>query len=313
MDIALIRTFIEVAATGSFANAADRLFVTQSAVSLRVQRLEDTLGQTLFKRSKAGAELTREGQAFEHYALSLTKLWEEARQRVGIPEGFTESLSLGAQYSLWPGLGFRWIDALKSARADLNIRAELGMPDRLTRFLIEGMIQAALIYTPQLRPGLAVEKILEEELVMVAAWPNPDLSSIDGRYVFQDWGPEFVQAHALHLPNLTHTGLTFSLGAMTANFIRGRGLATYVPARSIKPQLDRGELYLVPDAPVFPYPVWAVWRTDLPPDLADLALTTLRQVAQGALSEQDDIIHRLEDISDDPLETLGHGVDGTTT
>ena len=64
MDIALIRTFLEVAATGSFVNAADRLYVTQSAVSLRVQRLEDALGRPLFTRSKAGAELTSAGREF---------------------------------------------------------------------------------------------------------------------------------------------------------------------------------------------------------------------------------------------------------
>ena len=61
MDITLIRTFLEVAATGSFVNASERLFVTQSAVSLRVQRLEDSLGKPLFVRSKAGAELTAAG------------------------------------------------------------------------------------------------------------------------------------------------------------------------------------------------------------------------------------------------------------
>lgn len=54
MDIALIRTFLEVAATGSFVNASERLYVTQSAVSLRVARLEQDLGKQLFSRSKSG-------------------------------------------------------------------------------------------------------------------------------------------------------------------------------------------------------------------------------------------------------------------
>ncbi len=75
---------------------------------------------------------------FERYALSLVKIWEEARQQVAIPEGFTKSLTIGAQYSLWPRLGFRMIDALRDNMPELNLRAELGMPDRLTRFLIEG-------------------------------------------------------------------------------------------------------------------------------------------------------------------------------
>lgn len=305
MDIALIRTFLEVAATGSFVNAADRLFVTQSAVSLRVQRLEDSLGRQLFTRSKAGAEMTSAGREFERYALSLIKIWEEARQQVALPEGFTGSLSIGAQYSLWPGLGFRWIDTLKLKRPDLNIRAELGMPDRLTRFLIEGAIQVGLLYTPQLRPGLRVERVLEEELVMVASWPDADYEAMEGRYVFQDWGPEFVQAHALHLPNLTNPGLTLSLGALATEYIRHRERATYLPARFIKRHLDRGELHLVPDAPVFPYPVWAVLREDLPADIRDVALMSLSEVARNSVTEQDEIIDQLENMSEYALETLG--------
>ena len=65
MDITLIKTYLEVAATGSFGLASDRLFVTQSAVSLRVQRLEANLGHRLFLRSKAGAVLTPQGLQFE--------------------------------------------------------------------------------------------------------------------------------------------------------------------------------------------------------------------------------------------------------
>ena len=57
----LLKTFLEVAATGSFVSASDRLYVTQSAVSLRIQRLEDTMGKPLFTRSKAGAELDQCG------------------------------------------------------------------------------------------------------------------------------------------------------------------------------------------------------------------------------------------------------------
>ncbi|SPF81674.1 LysR family transcriptional regulator [Pseudoprimorskyibacter insulae] len=310
MDIVLIRTFLEVAATGSFVNSAERLFVTQSAVSLRIQRLEDSLGRPLFTRSKAGAELTAAGREFERYALSLIKIWEEARQQVAIPEGFTESLTIGAQYSLWPRLGFRWIDALQVDRPQLNLRAELGMPDRLTRFLIEGVVQAALMYTPQLRPGLSTEQVMEEELILVAGWPDPTLDQLPGRYVFVDWGPEFVQAHALHLPDLVNPGLTMALGAMAADFIYRRGKAAYLPARYVGRYLERGELHLVPDAPIFPYPVWAVWRDDLPPEIKTAALHTLHNVARQLNSDQDEVMHALEEISEEDLEILGHGDEG---
>ncbi|OCX64539.1 LysR family transcriptional regulator [Thioclava sp. SK-1] len=304
MDITLIRTFLEVAATGSFVSASARLFVTQSAVSLRIQRLEDSLGHALFTRSKAGAELTPTGKEFERYALSLVKLWEEARHHVAMPQGFTRALIIGAQYSLWPGLGFRWIDGLRVEMPDLSIRAEIGMPERLTRFLIEGVIEAALMYTPQLRPGLRVDKLMDDELILVAAWPNPTLDLAD-RYVFSDWGAEFTQAHALHLPGLTQSGLSLTLGAMAADFISRRGLATYVPARSAKPHLDAGSLYLVPDAPAFHYPAWVVWREDLDPQLQQDAQRILHRVVGKIENDQNTIIHDLAQISEDgDVDTL---------
>lgn len=306
MDIALIRTFLEVAATGSFVNASERLFVTQSAISLRVQRLEDSLGKQLFLRSKAGAELTPAGREFERYALSLIKIWEEARQQIGVPEGYTKSLTVGAQYSLWPRLGFRWIDEMQTSLPTLNIRAELGMPDRVTRFLVEGMVQIGLLYSPQLRPGLSARKVLDEELVLAASFET-DLEDIAEHYVFVDWGPEFVHAHALELPDLTNPGLTLSLGAMAAEYVVRRHAAAYLPARYIKRYLDEGRLHLVPDAPRFPYPVWSIWRDDLDEDVRATAEATLVTIQSQIDEDQSAVIADLAGISEGKhVEVLGN-------
>ncbi len=305
MDIALIRTFLEVAATGSFVNASDRLFVTQSAVSLRVQRLEDALGKQLFLRSKAGAELTPAGREFERYAISLIKIWEEARQQVGVPEGFTKSLTIGAQYSLWPRLGFRLIDELQARMPTLNMRAELGMPDRITRFLVEGIVQVGLLYTPQLRPGLTATKFLDEELVLAASFEG-SLDDIREAYVFVDWGPEFVHAHALELPDLTNPGLTLSLGAMAADYVLRRRAAAYLPARYIKRYLDDGLLHLVPDAPIFPYPVWSIWRDDMDAEIRSNAEAALKDIRKQIDDDQNAVMAELADISEgDTLDVLG--------
>lgn len=293
MDITLIKTFLEVSNTGSFVAACDRLFVTQSAVSLRIQRLEDSLGHPLFTRSKAGAVLTPAGVQFERYALSLLKIWEEARQQIAIPEGYTRTLTIGAQYSLWPRLGFQWVDRLQLGMPELSIRTELGMPDRLTRFLVEGLVQAALIYSPQLRPGLVVEKALEDELVLVASYPEGSVEDAED-YVFVDWGAEFTHAHALALPHLTNAGLTMVLGALAADYIQYRRAKAYLPARAVKRRLDAGNLHIVADAPRFPYPAWVVWREDLDEDLAAVARKTLAEVTQAAEMEQQSVVNYLE-------------------
>ncbi len=311
MDITLIKTFLEVSNTGSFVAASERLFVTQSAVSLRIQRLEDNLGKPLFARSKAGAELTPAGREFEHYALALIRVWQEARQQIAIPEGFTQSVSIGAEYSLWPRLGFRWIDGMRALMPDLGIRTEIGRSERLTQYLSESVVQAALMYMPTLRPGLQAVRILEEELVMVATWQGADFEAADfaRHYVFVDWGEEFGHAHERALPNLTNPGLTMALGAMTAEFVVNRTSAAYLPARYIKTYLDRKLMHLVADAPRFPYPVWAVWRDDLDPALRKSAELVLRNVAKDAENAGFEVLDALAAISvDHEVEILG--VDG---
>lgn len=306
MDMTLIKTFIEVAAAGSFAGAADRLFVTQSAVSLRVQRLETELGQSLFKRSKAGAEMTSAGAEFERFAYGLIKLWEESKQRVAIPKGYSRGICIGAQYSLWPRMGFRWLDAMRADMPDLSVRAEFGDPNTLTRHLIEGVVQSALMYTPQLRPGFHVEKAMDDELVMVATWPDPDITDLAGRYLFVDWGPEFVHAHALHLPDLTNPGLVFALGALSADYMLARKVAAYVPARFAQDLIAQSRLHLVADAPRFPFPVFHVWREDLDEEIIAVARSALSRIVRGLEVQQLEVIDSLQEISEgDEVLILG--------
>lgn len=297
MDITLIKTFIEVANAGSFVSACDRLFVTQSAVSLRIQRLEESLGHPLFIRSKAGAVLTPAGVQFERYAISLLKLWEEARQQIAIPEGFSRAFFVGAQYSLWPRLGFRWLDAMQAAMPELSFHAEVGMPDRMTRYLIEGVIHAALLYTPQLRPGLIVEPALDDELVLIASYRDASLED-KKEYVAVDWGPEFTHALAIAVPHLTDSGRSMALASLVAEYIVNRRAMAYLPARSVRAYLKSGKLHIVAKAPRFPYPSWLVLREDLDEDLATLARSTLATIVQGAEKEQEIVVEDIEHMDD---------------
>ena len=228
---------------------------------------------------------------------------------MAIPEGFSKSLSIGAQYSLWPRLGFRWLDALQHNMPDLSLRTELGESDRLIRFLVEGSIQVGLMYTPQLRPGLSTEKLMEEELVLVASWADPTLELAD-RYVFVDWGPEFVHAHAVALPGLTNPGLSHGLGAMAAEYLVQRERAAYLPARYVERYLDSGHLHLVPGAPVFPFPIWSVWRDDLDPEVAEIGRETLAKVVETADVRQNAIMDDLRELNEeDEVEILGSVAD----
>ncbi|MFJ3711216.1 LysR family transcriptional regulator [Streptomyces sp. NBC_01387] len=82
MDLDAVRTFVAVADTGQFQQAAADLAVTQQAVSKRVAALEKDLGVRLFTRTARGARLTVDGQAFLPHARDLLQAEERAAASV---------------------------------------------------------------------------------------------------------------------------------------------------------------------------------------------------------------------------------------
>ncbi|MEV0352994.1 LysR family transcriptional regulator [Nonomuraea sp. NPDC050680] len=78
MDLNAVRTFVAVADTGQFQEAAAELSITQQAVSKRIATLEKDLGVRLFTRTARGAQLTIDGQAFLPHARELLRVEERA-------------------------------------------------------------------------------------------------------------------------------------------------------------------------------------------------------------------------------------------
>ncbi len=279
MDVQLARTFLEIIAAGSFANAAKRVHVTQSAISLRVQRLEGLLGRELFVRVKSGVQLTPAGEQFERYARTMIKAWEDAQYQVAVPEGYTDNLIIGSQYSLWPAFGFRWLRLLERHFPTVTLRAELGLPRSLIDLMGDGLLDIGLMYTPQLRPGFEVELLFEDTLILVSALPE-GRAHPDEHYAFIDWGPEFAAVHALRYPDFRTTHVTLSLGALSAQYIVDRKKSAFLPARVAERFINEGVLHVVRESPVFPFPAYAVWTTDKTPAIIEGALELLRGVAQ---------------------------------
>lgn len=304
MDIQLARTFLAIVAEGNFGAAASVLYVTQSAVSLRIKRLEEILGHRLFVRSKSGVVLTPSGRQFERFAISMLRVWEEARHQVAVPEGYKQTFIIGGQYNLLPRLAMRWLDRLETSLPDYAFRVEAGMPERMMRLLLEGLLDMAIMYTPQLRPGVQVEKLFDEELVLVTADPGFG-PKLDERYVFMDWGPEFIAAHGVAFPDHHVPRVTFAIGSLGLNSIIRRKRAAYFPARVVREALSAGTLYLVPDAPTFTYPCYVVFNSELDSHLKMVALRELRLIASVVDSQQVEILENLSDVSDSNLESMG--------
>ncbi|VAW16757.1 FIG049039: Transcriptional regulator, LysR family [hydrothermal vent metagenome] len=80
-----LKTFTAIAETGSFSRAATRVHKTQSAVSMQMKRLEETVGRALFLKEGRRNRLTREGDRLLDYATRLVRLNEEAARAFSAP------------------------------------------------------------------------------------------------------------------------------------------------------------------------------------------------------------------------------------
>ncbi|MEO1611594.1 MAG: LysR family transcriptional regulator [Pseudomonadota bacterium] len=99
LDITALRSFTAVADEGKVTAAAARLNLTQSAVSMQLKRLEESLNQPLFDRSGRGIALTAEGELLLGYARRMIALNDEIWTRM-TDEQFEGELTFGVPHDI---------------------------------------------------------------------------------------------------------------------------------------------------------------------------------------------------------------------
>jgi DNA-binding transcriptional LysR family regulator len=277
MDIELARTFLEIVSTGSFIKASERLNVGQTTVSARIRLLEEQLGRPLFVRNKSGASLTAAGEQFLRYAPTFVQLWQRARSQVAVPEGHRAVLSVGSEVSLWQPLLLDWVLWMRRSIKDVALRVHVDVPQDLINHVAAGVVDVAIMYAPPHRPGLEVDLLMEEELVLVTT--DPEETNID--YVHVDWGPDFQLHHGVSFPEATPS-ISANLGPLALNYVLAAGGSGYFRMQAVQPHLESGRLHLVKGAPRFSYPVYVVHSATADAAVLAPALAGLRRITQPA-------------------------------
>ncbi len=285
MDINLARTFIMVAETGSFIEAARRLNITQSTVSARIKGLEEELGRELFARSKGGANLTSAGEQFRRHALALVRVWQHAQMEIGLTGQHQDHLATGAPQGLWDGFLMRWVTWMRRTLPDISISATSGQTPVLTQRLLEGTLDLAVMYRPVPPPGLTLEHLFEEEFVLVSG-ARASSRRTAAEFISIEWGPEFQVDHATAFPRLRNPGLHLDLGPAGLDFLLGQERTGYAPLRLVRPHVARGRLKLVNRARRFVYPVYMVYPEDRDEEAFKPILEGLRREAKRVLNAE---------------------------
>jgi DNA-binding transcriptional LysR family regulator len=147
LDMDLLRTFVTVYETGSFTRASEKLFRTQSAVSLRIRRLEDLVGKRLIERGHHDLKLTRHGFELYRYAKLMIKLNDRALLRIG--EGDQKkAISIGLPESFVSTLLPPLLEAVESLFPNSSISIVCDVSAKLRTMFRDGDIDIVVLAEP---------------------------------------------------------------------------------------------------------------------------------------------------------------------
>jgi DNA-binding transcriptional LysR family regulator len=173
LDPRLLRPFVVLAEELHFGRAAQRLHVTQPALSQQVQRLEGQLGVELFARTRARVVLTEAGEAILDPARAALEAAAQAEMVAAELAGAERGL---LRIGISPGaheLVQRVLSELRARRPGLTLEAKQDNSGVLCADLVAGRLDVAIAFEPEQVPGTVCEEISRESAVVAVAAGHP--------------------------------------------------------------------------------------------------------------------------------------------
>lgn len=147
----LLRYFLAVVEHGNFTRAADACAVTQPTLSMGISRLEQSVGQALFKRSNRRVELTPAGARLVAHARQIEAQFNRAELDMGSAQ-VRQTLRLGVLSSL-PSMSIAKLAAAVMRACEVNVELVEGRPRELAEALASARIDMALTLADEAAPG----------------------------------------------------------------------------------------------------------------------------------------------------------------
>jgi len=161
-----LRAFEAAARRLSFSLAAQELFVTQSAISHHIQRLETELGVALFERRARAVTLTAAGQAYYERVHAAFELLRQGTDDIRAPAAARKKLRVG----LLASFATRWLAprlaGFAAAHPDIDLQL---LPDIALADVAGGEVDVAIRYGQGAWPGVRARLLMAERLSIVCA------------------------------------------------------------------------------------------------------------------------------------------------
>ncbi|GMQ77114.1 MAG: LysR family transcriptional regulator [Gammaproteobacteria bacterium] len=149
MSIRRLRTLVAVAEEGTFAGAAQTVFVSQAAVSMQMKSLEQEVGASLFDRKKRPPALNPLGLALVSRAREILHAYDEMLRSVSDTGGVAGELTIGAVPTTMTGLVPKAVSGLRAAYPMLHIKVVPDLSAGLLPQVDRGHLDAAIVSEPQ--------------------------------------------------------------------------------------------------------------------------------------------------------------------
>ena len=172
-----LRVFRTVAEESSFRRAAERLNLSQPAVSQQIHALEEEVGATLFDRAKGRIRLTDSGVVLLRYARKGARLAEEARTALSNLRGETTGhLRIGASMTVTQYILPRMLGGFLEQHPRIEPAVTSGNTEQIVAALAQHKIDLGLIEGPVSSRDVFRQRFFEDRLVLIAgrryAWPG---------------------------------------------------------------------------------------------------------------------------------------------
>lgn len=169
-----LKVFCAVAETKSFSKASEIIHLTQPAVSLQIQALEELYETKLFDRSSTNITLTPAGEILYRYAKEILSLYASAAREIGELTGLVKgSISLGASTTIGNHVLPTVLAEFRQNYPKIRVRLFVGNTRRIIELLNASTIDLGIVEGDVTRQKLKVERLLQDELVVIVSPQHP--------------------------------------------------------------------------------------------------------------------------------------------